>query len=920
MTTTTDTFTTGANATLTAYGNGWYDQGNDWDVIASSDTLQADATNPTYCRLNTSTGDIDHYVQAKIVNIVAAQIGVCARMVSGAVSAPGWNNCYIFQYDVATSEVAIRNSINGVRTDAGPRVTVGTLSAGDVMRITVEAEPAQPGDFLPRVGITGYINDTQVIYRSTMTTLFSGTVGGLFKGGSTTGQEFDDFEQGLLSDAPAPTGTTTGTTRANVEVIIEGFAPAYLNEGTWVYATDPVFFAAEGGSLLDEDGNTLLDEDNDPLLDEAFVDDPEPPASTTVRAYFGYSVFGSGINMAPDITQLTINRGRSDELQPFRAGTLSFTLHDIARGDVLGRHWDPVNNYTVDEGFSSFRKAGQNIDYASNFIGEEVNVYALVDTDSAGPTRTHIFQGFIDTFQVNYHVKDRHSISVTATDGASKLAQLSLAPDVFRNGDVAWTDTLDYVDDMEIGTVVWTPSGDSPPNTWARTNHGLSNGNVVHFTEGPTDPPGPTPTNFLLGKRYYVVNVSGHNFQLSETSGGAAVTGTSAQAGIWTLERHIPALGSKAGVKSGIKNAWYKKRNSAELKLLSVGDRVWVSAKTSSVPSLYDLDTYYYIIEKPTRASMRLSATRYGDAIAGVGNNFSEDWTFNMAWSPPTFPLQRAADRISAILDCVSYETNQQVWPSEDRDITNSSYHMQPDELTGNVWAELAKVGESEMNNGVFISRTGLLRHRSLYRNRVGLGLVFSDDGTGTDIKYLTIGIPHNKNLIYNLVSLYRLDIDGVLGDVPESAEDALSQSIFGIKELARKDLLLTTDIAGDVTAQNHADFLVANYSGKTTGPTPVKQITVAVQAQPNTKKNLLFQAELMNQIGLKMGVRGGVTALDEDYAIDGISYDLTVGGPWTMTIGLSQAWAIPGDIGGPTDCRAGFARAGPGGAAVAGL
>lgn len=85
------------------------------------------------------------------------------------------------------------------------------------------------------------------------------------------------------------------------------------------------------------------------------------------------------------------------------------------------------------------------------------------------------------------------------------------------------TDIWDYT--STLNTKYCRGNTDIAANTININNHGFSNNNVVFYFAGP----GATaPTGLTSQKRYYIVNATTNSFQLSLTSGGAAVTITAA--------------------------------------------------------------------------------------------------------------------------------------------------------------------------------------------------------------------------------------------------------------------------------------------------------------------------------------------------------------------------------------------------------
>jgi hypothetical protein len=73
--------------------------------------------------------------------------------------------------------------------------------------------------------------------------------------------------------------------------------------------------------------------------------------------------------------------------------------------------------------------------------------------------------------------------------------------------------------------------------TISATNHGFSNGDRVILNSS-----GSAPGNLTNGNTYYIVGVSGNNFKLSATSGGAAIDISTFGSGYLTLTKQVNAM------------------------------------------------------------------------------------------------------------------------------------------------------------------------------------------------------------------------------------------------------------------------------------------------------------------------------------------------------------------------------------------
>jgi len=101
-------------------------------------------------------------------------------------------------------------------------------------------------------------------------------------------------------------------------------------------------------------------------------------------------------------------------------------------------------------------------------------------------------------------------------------------PKVYTGGDAA----------IPLGSSVGTVTADSGTDTFTRTSHGLANDTRVFFTNSG----GALPGGLTLTQPYWVVNTAANTFQISTTSGGAALNITSNGTGTTTVHRSTQAL------------------------------------------------------------------------------------------------------------------------------------------------------------------------------------------------------------------------------------------------------------------------------------------------------------------------------------------------------------------------------------------
>lgn len=86
------------------------------------------------------------------------------------------------------------------------------------------------------------------------------------------------------------------------------------------------------------------------------------------------------------------------------------------------------------------------------------------------------------------------------------------------------------------GAVAATASA-ANPTTWTSTSHGFSTGQTVTFTTS-----GSLPSGLAVGTKYFVINATTNTFQVSATSGGAALGNGASQSGTHIVSRAIELI------------------------------------------------------------------------------------------------------------------------------------------------------------------------------------------------------------------------------------------------------------------------------------------------------------------------------------------------------------------------------------------
>lgn len=114
-------------------------------------------------------------------------------------------------------------------------------------------------------------------------------------------------------------------------------------------------------------------------------------------------------------------------------------------------------------------------------------------------------------------------------------------------------------------------------NTFDKTSHGLSNGDMVQI-----DSTGAYPSPFLPKTNYYVVNSNANDFQLSATSGGGAITLTSVGSGTITI-----AGGAVLPITSNVFNSTYRIYGGGKVDITSAETGVCKITRNDEVSNVY---------------------------------------------------------------------------------------------------------------------------------------------------------------------------------------------------------------------------------------------------------------------------------------------------------------------------------------------
>ena len=339
-----------------------------------------------------------------------------------------------------------------------------------------------------------------------------------------------------------------------------------------------------------------------------------------------------------------------------------------------------------------------------------------------------------------------------------------------------------------------------------------------------------------------------------------------------------------------------------------VGGEIVELTSTDPFNGAFATDTPYWVsyIDEDT---FRLRPSFNGLPVDG---NASDPTSFSVGQvvTPPTFPEQRSGERVDAIANCINIMTREPVWQGT---VAAERGHevMQANDEQGNAWAMLNRVARSEFSPGLYVTRQGALAFYSRYSTAVASDVVF---GTTTNAKIIAYEAPDVMDRVYNQVTFYRTDPDGVLGGVPEKAESAESQANFGIRELTWSNLLNRTESSGSLSLANMAAFLVDFYShddAEALGELYFTPVKVYVDALTADEQLDVFELDIGHTVTIENGTD------DIVQTINSIQMSGSPGNVWEIQFGMTKSWNLAdADYARVGEAAAGYATIGPTGTA----
>jgi len=186
-----------------------------------------------------------------------------------------------------------------------------------------------------------------------------------------------------------------------------------------------------------------------------------------------------------------------------------------------------------------------------------------------------------------------------------------------------------------------------------------------------------------------------------------------------------------------------------------------------------------------------------GNSIAIIKASDEMSQMANQSLSAVTNTAQFTGERIAAILGNAGMQ-----WPNNRTDLETGLQSLQADVISEgtNALSYLNTIADSEPGD-FYINREGIATFKDRYESAPATPLLFADDGTG--IPYQNLAVVYGSELLYNEVSVSRLN------GGTETAVNLKSQEDFGISSFSLSGLPLDNDTSAD----NLATYLVSGYA-----------------------------------------------------------------------------------------------------------
>lgn len=207
----TDTFTTATDQNLDVYSSNWTDNGDAFDVQASTDTVLSTSGDYRVAWWNADTFDNDQYSEAEVSALGSgAYMGVAVR----ASGAAGSEDAYVTYTDSGTCylEKIVGGTVTELSSTSGP-------STGQVLRIEAEGSTIT----------VKYDGSTTGAPSSTTDSSITSGSAGLAVAFSSASTRFDNWEGGNISSGPQ-TVEVAGTVARSLGVTGDGEGGTVIND------------------------------------------------------------------------------------------------------------------------------------------------------------------------------------------------------------------------------------------------------------------------------------------------------------------------------------------------------------------------------------------------------------------------------------------------------------------------------------------------------------------------------------------------------------------------------------------------------------------------------------------------------------------------------------------------------------------
>lgn len=230
--------------------------------------------------------------------------------------------------------------------------------------------------------------------------------------------------------------------------------------------------------------------------------------------------------------------------------------------------------------------------------------------------------------------------------------------------------------------------------------------------------------------------------------------------------------------------------------------------------------------------------------------------------------------RITRVLNLAEVD-----FPTDLRSIATGDTTMGPTTLGTNAGQYLQLVAQSE-GGTLYASKLGVLTFEARSTPPGSTACTFSDDGSASKIKYLTIDQSMSDDLLYN-----RVKTSGTSGN-EQIVSDTTSKTAYEIATLDRTGQLALND--SDMAAQ--AAYLLGRFK---VPEVRLRQVGARVDSLAAARQAEILGLELTDRVAVERTPPGGGTpaSIAQPALVDGLEWEITEGGlSWigvvTMTAG----------------------------------